>query len=202
MGELSLRERQSLLREEMILDAAHEIIAESGYSAMNMDAVAARVGISKATLYQHFPSKEEVAVRVVVRTIGRLNRFLDELDPALPAIARLEQAVRFVIAHRFASHRSDLNASRPSMHPILREHPLFQAQHDHLLATLEGLVEQAKSEGSILPDLSTRLVVQLLLSCVRDAEYEMLLSSGRYTLTELQDTLVRVLFSGLRYAAQ
>ena len=49
------RLRQLEMREEAILDAAHQLLGKLGYEEMTMDVVAAEVGIAKASLYKHFP---------------------------------------------------------------------------------------------------------------------------------------------------
>jgi AcrR family transcriptional regulator len=54
-GRLSRPERRSQL-----LDAAREVFVASGYHAAAMDDIAARAGISKPVLYQHFPGKLEL----------------------------------------------------------------------------------------------------------------------------------------------
>ncbi len=71
MNRVSLRERQRQVREDTILDIAHELMVTQGYANMSMDDLAGKVGISKATLYQHFPSKEEVAINVIGRGMRR-----------------------------------------------------------------------------------------------------------------------------------
>ena len=45
-------------RREAILDAAAEVFLEEGFAAASMNAIAARVGGSKGTLYNYFKSKE------------------------------------------------------------------------------------------------------------------------------------------------
>ena len=52
---VSLRERRRQLLYDEILTAVGELLGEKGYSAMSMDELAARVGISKPTLYSIFP---------------------------------------------------------------------------------------------------------------------------------------------------
>jgi len=52
-------------REEVILGATLELLAETGYEALRLDAVAARAKASKATLYRHWPGKAELVVDAV-----------------------------------------------------------------------------------------------------------------------------------------
>jgi AcrR family transcriptional regulator len=52
-------------REEAILGATLELLAETGYEALRLDAVASRAKASKATLYRHWPGKAELVVDAV-----------------------------------------------------------------------------------------------------------------------------------------
>jgi AcrR family transcriptional regulator len=47
-------------REQAILDAAMELVAEIGYNRITMDAVATRAQASKATMYRKWPGKAEL----------------------------------------------------------------------------------------------------------------------------------------------
>jgi AcrR family transcriptional regulator len=47
-------------REQAILDAAMELVAEIGYNRITMDAVANRAQASKATMYRKWPGKAEL----------------------------------------------------------------------------------------------------------------------------------------------
>lgn len=74
--------RQRLTREvrhDLILAHATEVFGTSGYHNVSMDDVAERAGISKALVYQHFESKDELYLAV-------LKSFQDTLsDTVLPA---------------------------------------------------------------------------------------------------------------------
>jgi AcrR family transcriptional regulator len=55
---LSFKQQQLIVRENAIVDATNNLLAKKGFEMMTMDEVAAEVGIAKASLYKHFPSKE------------------------------------------------------------------------------------------------------------------------------------------------
>lgn len=57
--------RRGDVREEAILLATLELLAEVGYDRMTMDAVAARAHASKATIYRRWPGKPELVVSAV-----------------------------------------------------------------------------------------------------------------------------------------
>lgn len=52
---------------QRILDAAYELFYRRGYSRVGVDAVAARAGITKRTLYNHFDSKDALLAAVLER---------------------------------------------------------------------------------------------------------------------------------------
>jgi len=52
-------------REETILRATLEVLAETGYDGLRLDTVAARAKASKATLYRHWPGKADLVVAAV-----------------------------------------------------------------------------------------------------------------------------------------
>ena len=52
-------------REQAILRATYELLGETGYQGLRVDAVAARAQASKATLYRHWPTKAGLVVDAV-----------------------------------------------------------------------------------------------------------------------------------------
>jgi len=53
---------------EALLDAAIELIAEGGYTATGVDAIARRSGVVKSALYWHFGSKDGLLIAALERT--------------------------------------------------------------------------------------------------------------------------------------
>jgi TetR/AcrR family transcriptional repressor of mexJK operon len=65
--EVRTRTPRSSAKHEAILDAARSVFLEMGYAAASMDAVAARAGASKATIYAHFRGKDVLFAAVISR---------------------------------------------------------------------------------------------------------------------------------------
>ena len=65
-------------RDQEILDAALEVLAEAGYEGMTVDMVAARAKAGKATVYRRWPSKSELVIEAV-SCMKRSEYDLDEL---------------------------------------------------------------------------------------------------------------------------
>ena len=69
-------------RREQLLDVGRRIFAERGYEATSIEEIAARAGVSKPVVYEHFGGKEGLYAVVVDREIQSL---LDRVDRALTA---------------------------------------------------------------------------------------------------------------------
>ncbi len=193
-----LVQRQVRRREETILNAAHALMLEKGYAAMTMDDLAARAGITKPTLYRYFSSKETIAVKALVRLIRRGREYLAQIDPQLPAIERIEQAIRWVLHARYIEGHGMFGAAREGLNPIIRSHRDYQNEVHLLLEIFTGMIEDGKQEGSIAPNLVTRAAAQVVFSVVRDWEYDHLLLSSEWPRDAFLETLALILLNGLR----
>lgn len=60
-----LGRKRDFTRDPEILEAALDVLAESGYDGMTIDMVAARAKAGKATLYRRWPSKAELVIDAV-----------------------------------------------------------------------------------------------------------------------------------------
>ncbi|MFF5501353.1 TetR/AcrR family transcriptional regulator [Streptomyces roseolus] len=76
-----------------ILDAALAEFLAEGYAAASMDAITARSGVSKATIYKHFGSKERLFLAVVGGVLPKTYADLEPADSALAAAPDLRAAL-------------------------------------------------------------------------------------------------------------
>jgi AcrR family transcriptional regulator len=198
----SFRERQRQVREREILEAAFELLTARGYAAMTMDDVAAAVGISKATLYRHFRSKEALTVSVAVSVLQRIEAQLQSLDTSLPAAERIRQLMEWVIQFRCAAEQRRQAPSTGGvltwLRPVVWEDPWFQAQKDRLVAAFCTLIEAAQAEGSVTTRIPSRVLVQAMLSLMRDFDYAELLADLPVSPEELSRHVVEIFLNGTR----
>jgi AcrR family transcriptional regulator len=57
-----------------ILDAALAVFSQRGYHAASIDDIASEAGISKALIYEHFASKQELYADLIARNARELNQ--------------------------------------------------------------------------------------------------------------------------------
>jgi AcrR family transcriptional regulator len=86
--------------DQQLLDAAREVFAELGFHEASMDAIAARAGSTKPTLYAHFGSKEDLHHATVEREVNVVaGQLLRAYETA--AEAPLNEALRVSMAAFF-----------------------------------------------------------------------------------------------------
>jgi TetR/AcrR family transcriptional regulator of autoinduction and epiphytic fitness len=113
----SFKEQMLAAREEAIIESVNRLLAEKGFDAMTVDEVASAVGIAKASLYKHFPSKEDLAAAAMVRVMRRAQKFLGDIDPALPARDKLKSVVRWTLQVQLAGQMPSLPSQNSSCAP-------------------------------------------------------------------------------------
>lgn len=70
-------------KRQAILSAAVEVFGAEGYERAGIDAIAARSGVSKATVYNHFGTKEQLFRESIAEAAARVNQ------ASMAAIAQL-----------------------------------------------------------------------------------------------------------------
>lgn len=98
-------------KHRQMLEAAAELFMADGYGSVSMDAVARAAGVSKATLYAHFASKERLFATMVGdvcrRNTAGEGMFPERVDDIVAVLRAIGQrGLRFLLQDRtLAIHR-------------------------------------------------------------------------------------------------
>jgi AcrR family transcriptional regulator len=142
-----------------ILGAALQLAAEGGLSRLTMEAVAARAGVGKATVYRRWDSKEELFIDALRSVAG-------ELDPPDTgsfrgdwiAIFGADQQAISPAAVRIVPRLLSESADDP---------PLYRAVIDTMVAPRReigrAVTRRAMERGEIRADLDPDLVVDMVV---------------------------------------
>lgn len=167
---LSRREARRRDRRQMILAVAARSFLENGYAGTTMSGIAATLGGSKGTLWNYFPSKEELFAAVLddanTAYRGQLAELLDPCGDLEPTLRRLGLNLleKVTSPKAVALHRLVLSeAGRfPEMGAIFFEYVPKNTRRligDYLAQAMErGLLRRAD------PELAARTFTLLMLS--------------------------------------
>jgi TetR/AcrR family transcriptional regulator of autoinduction and epiphytic fitness len=184
-------------REDAIVEAVNRLLAEKGFDLMTVDQVAAEVGIAKASLYKHFPSKEDLAAAAMVRVLVRAKELLASLPADGAPIDQLKAVVRWMMRLQLAGQMPSL----PSQNSSLRANLLAnRAYLDGLLEVSDqigGWIEAAQANGSLNPALPPILVLYTVYSRACDPVLEFMKTSALHSDEEIVEFVVTTCFDGL-----
>lgn len=169
---LSLRERKKQRTRECILEAAYALFETPGYEQTTMDMIAEQAEVSRATLFNYFPSKQSMllpfAGTLYVRHVEpHIHAYLKTQPPLLDALRFLF----FQIQHHILRY--------PHIRDVLRweffhfDAPVSPAApHPPFLETLHTMIQQRQQQGEILLNLPAealaRYVGALYISVLYD----------------------------------
>ncbi|KQM13433.1 hypothetical protein ASF83_16905 [Plantibacter sp. Leaf171] len=170
-----------------ILDAAVRVVDASGEANITYEAVAQEVGLTKAGLRYHFPSRDAMMIAVIEHVVGRWQRELvEELGGPLEE-STLEERVR-----AFVTFAGDGGASQGEFVVFAEavRRPELAAPWLEYLRTWFGFGEDA--------DATTLLLVWLAANGLWIAEATGIIDVGREQRAELVSRLLALAGGGSR----
>jgi TetR/AcrR family transcriptional regulator, mexCD-oprJ operon repressor len=173
-----------------ILDAAEELLEER--AAASISAVAARAGVSRVTVYAHFPTWEallEAAVeRAVRRTMTALAATHPDDGPPVQALERMLTAAWQHLARYGAMAQAV--AEQLSPQAVTRTH---QAVH----RTVSALLKRGQADGSFRTDLPAAWLVTACIALIHACAQEVRAGRiGERDAARILTATVRDLFTG------
>ena len=150
---------RSVEADEAIVDAALAVFAEEGFDGLTMEAVAARAGVGKATVYRRYPGKAELVIRAAscLSAAEAPEPDTGSLRGDLQAIARnLVHLLTATVAGRCVP---ELVAALPRCAQLAGEHGRFiAARRGHTVRA----VHRAVARGELPAGTDAELVADLL----------------------------------------
>jgi len=156
-----------------ILDAAARVFSKDGVDGSSMNQIARESGISKATIYHYFKSKNEIVQKLV-------SRLFEEDVPEIEAIVNSKRPVVLRILD-YSDGLCELLERNSQLFPILAEFKAIGARSESVRQVLRGfferyilvfekVLEQGIQRQELVPDLSPRpcatALVALIEGCI------------------------------------
>lgn len=133
---------------------ALELFAERGVNGTTLQMIADRLGVSKAAVYYHFRTKDDIVMAVaqpVYDDIARLVRIAQALpDPATQREVVVSGLVDLAVQHRGLSA---VVQSDPVMNAVMQSHKEFE----EAMASLTDLLDGPS------PDATSRVATSMIL---------------------------------------
>jgi len=188
-------------REDAIIRTVNLLLAEKGFDAMTVDEVAAAVGIAKASLYKHFPSKEDLAAAAMVSVMRRAQAFIATLPATATPLDNLRAVVRWTMEVKLAGEMPSL----PSQNSKLRA--ALMANRDYMDGLMEvsdvlgAWIEAAQAQGALNSKIPAIAILYTVYARACDPVLEFLKMGGQHDDAQIIDLVMATCFDGLHARA-
>ena len=194
----SFKQQMHQAREDAIVQTVNRLLAEKGFEAMTVDEVASSVGIAKASLYKHFPSKEDLAAAAMVHVMQRAQAYLRELPTDASPLEQLKAVARWTMELQLAGEMPSLPSQNSSLRATLLSNKSYMDGLMEVSDRLGAWIEQAQKEGAINPAIPAIAVLYTLFARACDPVLEFLKMGGQHSDEQIVDLVLSTCFDGLR----
>ena len=180
-----------------ILDAAQSRFFAHGFSRVTMDELAADLGMSKKTLYRHFPAKEALLEAVMDRFTHGIAKEMDTImaNRSLVFPARL-QALLGALGRRLALldrvFLEDMGRHAPQVWKRIEDF-----RRERIFRVFGELFRQGAAQGHFRSDLDPSLILQIYFHSIQNVLNPRTLSTLPHSAGQVFETLLSVLFEGV-----
>ncbi len=147
-----------------ILDAARDLLADAGLAHLNLEQVAARAGVGKATIYRHWPTREALALEVLLELAGEAVPTPRIGDTRAELVAIVAGTMRTLTATPAGRVLCSL-LSELALDPALRE-PFRAGVRPWWREAVESALARGVERGDIRAHADVGLAAELLIGPV------------------------------------
>ena len=184
-------------REDAIITVVNQLLSEKGFEAMTVDEVAARVGIAKASLYKHFPSKEDLAAAAMVGVMQRAQEYLQTIAPQGTPLDKLRAVARWTMGLKLAGEMPSLPSQNSTLRTTLTSNKDYMDGLIEVSDQLGAWIEEAQAQQQISSKLPAIAVLYTLYARACDPVLEFLKMGGQHTNEEIVELVLSTCFDGL-----
>lgn len=144
---------------QAILDATRELVAEEGgVRSLTVEAVAARSGVAKTTIYRRWRDRDELALAILIDMTAAVNAPPDLGDTRMELLTFVKTATRIIKVDRIVQGLVSEIATKPHLARAYRERIV-----DLRLAEVKSVIDRGIARGDLPPDTDVRVAHELLV---------------------------------------
>ena len=195
---VSFKAQMLQAREQALIDVMNRLLAEKGFEAMTVDEVAAEVGIAKASLYKHFPSKEDLAAAAMAHLMDKALAFVQAMPADQSALDKLRATVAWTMRLKLAGQMPTLPSQNSTLRTALMRNKGYMDGLMEVSERLGAWIEEAQAQGQVNTALQPVVVLYTLFARACDPVLEFLKATEQYSDDAIVDMVMSTCFDGLR----
>ncbi len=180
------------LRHDTIMKAAFEEFYENGCERARMEKIAKRAGIGKSTIYEYFPSKQDLLFEVVQEGFSQMKKAMEDIfsteDP-------LRQKIKRLLRQEYMQHIHDMAKINRIWESILHIPEIKETALNNMndvSAIFQLALKQAGDRGEIRANVDP----DILILWIKTLGLTLLIHQKSFTEEEAED-IVNLIFLGI-----
>jgi AcrR family transcriptional regulator len=181
---------------ERIIKEAFNLFWRYGIKSVTMDDIAKDLGISKRTIYQHYPDKEAIVILVVKQELEMQKCQMDKMEEdELNPIAQMIQGADYM--------RVSLAHMNPVVfHDLKKYHPLawdlfHQYKHEYIIKGIRENLAEGVETGLYRKDINVDMLSVLRMEQILMALDPSIFPADRFNMMTIQMEFVHHFLRGI-----
>jgi len=151
-----------------ILEAAREHFLRLGFSPVTTEAIASAAGVSKATLYRHFPSKERLFREIVLEVLREIEAGIDTLINSrgrnfIEKLAAILSFMGIELSKMSGLATLEMQRNAPA---VWKEVETFR--RERIFAKLKRILEEGRASGVFRDDLNQDFLILVYATIIQE----------------------------------
>ncbi|MEW5721641.1 MAG: TetR/AcrR family transcriptional regulator [Thermodesulfobacteriota bacterium] len=185
---------------EKIKEVAVEYFHKKSYFATGVNDLALASGIRKASIYHHYPSKEEILFDILKTTMADLEVNLERSQKGLSgAEEKLRAAIRSHVLFHLLRQKEVIISDSELRALSVENYKIIVKMRDRYEREFQTLLGQGQAEGIFAPGDVKVLSYAVLTMCTAVATW--FKSSGRLAMEEIARIYENFIMNGLKHGA-
>ncbi|AKC61443.1 MULTISPECIES: TetR/AcrR family transcriptional regulator [Clostridium] len=193
------KEKKYQIRNEKIIETAEKLIKQKGYHHFKMSDISDELDIGKGTIYNHYPSKEDLLFTLIYPKLQKLQNCLRQISESNISF---EEKIRKVIHEVIESdYHQFLLLSYSDIAALFQEKNQKDMEliQDQIIQEFKNIIALGINEGIISQEFSIDFLSHQILSALNPLLHSLLVTdSAKMTHDEFIKQTVEILLYGIK----
>ncbi len=184
-----------MTEKDKIMHLALETFLKEGFHKTTMDEIAAKLHMSKKTIYKNFSTKEELLAEVTQFFLKSnhkaIRKSISADSNAVEKIYYMTNTIGIIVSNISDKMLSDLQSYAPELWKRIDE---FRTRV--LTVNFTKIIEQGKTEGFV-NNFNSFIVITAFVASIRGVANPQFVTSNKITLIEALETTISIFLNGI-----
>ena len=191
--------KRSEARKEQILKAAEKVFAKKGFHEATISEVAREAGLSDATIYEYFSTKEELLFSIPRETT---RRGMERMKGYLKFIRGAGNKIHTIIYHYLLFYQNEPDYASVVMLVLKSNRKFLETEAYQVIREgfrgILSVIEEGIDSGEFRPDTDPYLVRQMILGVIEHIVIRWLLLGKPKDILKYADPITDMIIDGIQ----